>query len=480
MNLERLLNRLPKTGAMVAGLLLAAAIGVLDYLVGPEILLGLFYLVPISLAAWFGGRKSGLLVSGLSTAAWIVANVLPARYSHPAIAIWNAAWGLGFFLVVSLLVSKLKAVNEGLEKKVQEKTAALGAEVAEHRQTANALRESEERLRLMIENVKDYAVFLLDPSGRIITWNVGAERLLGYDETEIVGQPFNRLHPAEDVEADRPLAALAGATDEGAFEDEGLLVRQEGSRFWAVVIITALRDAEGRLKGFSVAIHDITERKQLENELLETAEQERRRIGRDLHDDLGQELTGIAFLTKELEDRLASKTLPESVQAVTILMHVNAAIDRTRALARGLAPIELRADGLMDALEDLACQSEALFKVRCRFKCPRPVLVHDDDTAAHLFRIAQEAVNNAVRHAKPKRIRIVLTAASGHIVLMVEDDGIGFREESVRKESMGLRVMRYRARSIGGTLLIQPGRHSGTVLACSVPAAGDRDEGTSA
>jgi PAS domain S-box-containing protein len=216
---------------LIAGgaLLLAGAIGVLDYILGPEILLGLFYLVPISAAAWFGGKRSGLLVSGLSTVAWTVANVIPARHSHPAIAAWNAAWGLGFFLVVSLLVSKLRALNESLEKKVQEKTAALTEEAAEHKQTAEALIESEERLRLMIENVKDYAILMLDSSGRIETWNVGVERLTGYGETDIVGQPLSRLYSPEDVEEGKPLEVIAGATDHGAFEDEGLLVRQDGS-----------------------------------------------------------------------------------------------------------------------------------------------------------------------------------------------------------------------------------------------------------
>jgi len=423
------------------------------------------------------GERAGFLLSAYGAVIWLLADVGPERYAHPVIAYWNAGARFAMFVVVSVLVSRLRARKEGLEAAVSQKTAALQAEVIHHKHTAEALRESEQHLRHTIESARDYAVFRLYPDGRVVGWNAGAERLLGYAENEIVGRPFSVFYPPDDVDARSPDRSLAAARAEGSFEDEGRLVRKNGTRFWATVLLTPFET--GSMKRFSMVVHDITERKRLENELLEMAEQERRRIGRDLHDDLGQELTGIAFLTKELEGRLVSKTLPESVQAVTILMHVNAAIDRTRALARGLAPIELRADGLMDALEDLACQSEALFKVRCRFECPRPVLVHDDDTATHLFRIAQEAVNNAVRHAKPKRIRIVLTAASGHIVLMVEDDGIGFREESVRKESMGLRVMHYRARSIGGTLLIQPGRTCGTVLACSVPAAADGDEGTS-
>jgi PAS domain S-box-containing protein len=449
--------------------LLAGFIGVLDYLLGWEILLGLFYLVPISLAAWFGGKKSGLLVSGISTVAWVVANVIPARHSQPVIAAWNAAWGLGFFLVVSLLVSKLKSVNEGLEEKVHEKTAALTDEVAEHKQTADALRQSEERMRLMIENVKDYAIFMLDSSGSIATWNTGVERLLGYSTSEIMGRPFSLLHPAEASEDGQPLEAITGAADRGAFEDEGLLVRQDGSRFWAVVALTAVRDSEGRLQGFSVVIHDITERKQLENQILATSDGERRSIGHDLHDVLGQELTGVAFLAKELEESLTSRALPESGEAARIVKHVNQAIDRTRSLARGLTPVELNAEGLMTALSEYASQVEELFRVRCTFRCEHPILIEDDMVAAHMFRIAQEAVGNAIRHGKAQHVAIDLRDSGLRHLLTITDDGVGIPSETPLDKGMGLRVMAYRAKTIGGSFRIQRGPRCGTVVTCSVP-----------
>jgi PAS domain S-box-containing protein len=456
---------------LIAGgaLLLAGAIGVLDYILGPEILLGLFYLVPISAAAWFGGKRSGLLVSGLSTVAWTVANVIPARHSHPAIAAWNAAWGLGFFVVVSLLVSKLRALNESLEKKVQEKTAALTEEAAEHKQTAEALIESEERLRLMIENVKDYAILMLDSSGRIETWNVGVERLTGYGETDIVGQPLSRLYSPEDVEEGKPLEVIAGATDHGAFEDEGLLVRQDGSRFWAVLLLTALRSTEGPVQGFSLAIHDVTDRKRLENEILGISDGERRSIGHDLHDVLGQELTGIAFLAKELEDALAGRALAESAEAARIVKHVNQAIDRTRGLAKGLTPVELNAEGLMTALADFARQVEALFRIECVFRCEHPILIEDDTVAVHMYRIAQEAVNNAIRHGKAQRVTIDLRVVGNRDALTITDDGIGVPSDPPLDRGMGLRVMAYRAKSIGGLLRVQRGLTGGTVVTCSVP-----------
>jgi len=153
----RFVGRHSKTAATGAAVLLVGLIGLLDYLVGPEILLGLLYLVPISLAAWVAGRKGGVLVSCLSTAAWITANVIPARYSHPAIAYWNAAWELGFFLVVSLLVSRLKIVNEGLEAKVLEKAAQM-----------EKARQIQDRLLPLPETASRLgAAFLYEPASEV-------------------------------------------------------------------------------------------------------------------------------------------------------------------------------------------------------------------------------------------------------------------------------------------------------------------------
>jgi two-component system, LuxR family, sensor kinase FixL len=458
-----------KIGVMAGAIVLAGLFCAGDLAYGPELSFGLLYLIPISLVSWFVGRWTGLIMAAASAAAWATADVLPVTYSGPVTPYWVMAWGLMIFVLTALAVSYLKNSQVDLAEQVAEQTAALSEEVAERKQTAQALAHSEEQLRLMIANVKDYAIFMLDADGLIQSWNAGAERLTGYTEAEIRGQPLSRLYPAEDTADDRPRDVIETAAAQGSFDDEGQRVRKDGSRFWGVCVLTALKDSKGGLQGFSVALHDVTRRKQLENEVLETSEGERRRIGRDLHDALGQELTGIAFMTKELEETLQTQKIPESAEAANIVGYINRAIDRTKTLAKGLAPVELDAEGLMAALTDLARNSEDVFKIQCSFRCAQPILIHDGAVAMNLYRIAQEAVSNAVRHGRPRNVTIELHQAGTQDVLTVTDDGIGMPPGIPYSKGMGLRVMAYRARSIGGSLKIQRDPKGGTAVSCSVP-----------
>ena len=158
---------------------------------------------------------------------------------------------------------------------------------------------------------------------------------------------------------------------------------------------------------------DITERKHLEKAILEVSGREQRRIGQDLHDGLGQHLTGIAFMSKVQEQKLMEKSLPEAGDAAKIVKLVNEAIYKTRELARGLLPVVSDAHGLMSALQQWAGEVEDLFGVSCRFECFAPVLIHDDTVATHLYYIAREAVNNAIKHGHASQIVIRLGRRSG-------------------------------------------------------------------
>ena len=470
MRLLALTGRRFQAAVTLVGLACILGIGVLDYLTGSEISFSVFYLAPVSLVAWFVGKRTGLLMSVCAALTWLAADWMPLHYSHPAIGYWNAVVRLGFFTIVSIILSNLKVAKHGLEGKVREKTAAIQSEIDEHKRTLQSLRDNEQQLRFLVESVKDYAFFMLDPSGCVLSWNEGAQRLSGYGADDIVGRLFSQLYPAEEIERGKPHQDMTLAMAQGTFKDEGWIVRKDGTRFWAITVLTTQRDEDGHLQGFANVIHDITNRKQLQDELLGIEEAERQRIGKDLHDTLGQDLTGIAFLVKELEERLESKSLVESSDAARIAEQVNEAIEGTASLARGLCAVGLNAEGLMNALRGLAANVEKVFGISCLFRCPKPVLIYDDGAALHLYRIAQEAINNAIKHGKAQRVVISLTATDDRSTLKIEDDGLGIPEQVPESGGMGLHIMDYRARSIAGSLTVERSRPSGTVVSCLFPA----------
>jgi signal transduction histidine kinase len=210
------------------------------------------------------------------------------------------------------------------------------------------------------------------------------------------------------------------------------------------------------------------EARSLQKELLEITDTEQRRIGHDLHDGLGQHLTGIAFMSKLLEQRLASKAIAETEDARKIAGLVNKAIGWTRDLARGLAPVDLdRDEGLDSALRQLTEATGELYGAHCSFESVGAEPFRNPPVAIHLYRIAQEAMNNAIKHGRPQSVMVRLTRRGGEIRISVEDDGIGFDPISVRSGGMGLRIMRYRAKMISGRLEVRKREGGGTVVACS-------------
>jgi len=226
-------SRMVRTALTVGGPAAILVVGALDHWTGPEISFSLFYLVPIAAAAWFVGRRAGLLVSLCAGATWLAADLIPSHYSHPAIAYWNAMVRLVVFLAVSLLLSRLREMNLSLERKAQERAVALAAEKDGHEVTRDALRDSEERFRRLIESVKDYAIFMLDPSGHVMTWNEGARRLTGYEPQEILGRHYSVLLPPDQSDCRGAAEYLRTALTDGTYEGEGLRVRKDGRRFWA-------------------------------------------------------------------------------------------------------------------------------------------------------------------------------------------------------------------------------------------------------
>ena len=211
----------------------------------------------------------------------------------------------------------------------------------------------------------------------------------------------------------------------------------------------------------------VIERKRLEKEILEASEQEQRRIGQDLHDGLSQHLTGVAFLSKGLAQKLETKSKMHAPEATKIAHLINQAIVQTRDLARGLYPVNLEATGLGAALEELADEAANIFKISCRFQWDDSILIRDNSKATHLYYIAREAVNNAIKHGKAQAVVIGLARVKDRVILTVKDDGIGLPEKLERTKGMGLHTMNYRARMIGASLAVHRDPAGGTVVACS-------------
>jgi len=211
---------------------------------------------------------------------------------------------------------------------------------------------------------------------------------------------------------------------------------------------------------------EIKERARLEQELLDAGERERQRLGRDLHDDLGQLLTGIGFLSGAVERKLSAQARPEAPALLEIRSLVQEAVAKTRILSLGLTPVTLGDGGLVGALRELATVTERVFGVPCTVACDERLQVDDSQAATNLYRIAQEAISNAVRHGGAQSIAIMLTMESGILRLAVRDDGSGFSgENATQPEGLGLSIMRYRAELVGGVLEVATDS-GGTTVAC--------------
>jgi signal transduction histidine kinase len=213
----------------------------------------------------------------------------------------------------------------------------------------------------------------------------------------------------------------------------------------------------------------ISERKRLEHELLEITEKERRRLALDLHDDLGQKLSGIALMTKGLELKLGKRRIGETRDASRIHELVQEAISHTRDLAHDLAKLDLKENDLPGALSDLATHAKRLFEISCRFKSDAAIPPLESNVASQLYKIAQEAVTNAIKHGKAKHVGISLANGSDRLVLTIQNDGLPFPDLKSQSTGMGLRIMNYRASLIGASLEVKGTGAHGTRVTCAMP-----------
>jgi PAS domain S-box-containing protein len=343
--------------------------------------------------------------------------------------------------------------------------ATIARDITDQRQVREALARSERELADLFEEAS-VGLIWISPKGLILRANRALLALLQCRPAHCLGRSLTTFFPDGAMLNDL-LDSLSArqtvrnvTTDFRTTKGEAKPVLVDANSFWE----------HGQFAHSRWFVRDISQRKRLEREILELSDRERRSFAHELHDGLGQELGGIAYLTNVLHEQLLESRAPEAADAGRISELVRNTIELTRQLARGLSPISSDPEGLADALGELALQTREVFKVACAFHCFRPVLVVDSDVAGHFYRIAQEAVNNALKHGQARRIDIQLSNLERHLQLIVRDDGTGIGPLPPRRSGLGLRIMQYRADLVRGRLWVRPAKRGrGTEVKFTAP-----------
>ena len=349
----------------------------------------------------------------------------------------------------------------------------IGRDVTDLQNVTDALRASEERNRGILETAVN-AIITINERGIIESVNPATERLFGYAKDEMVGRNVSMLMPSpyrDQHDTYLHNYHRTGVAKIIGIGRETMAQRKDGTVFPADLSVGEVRLPQGKV--FTGIIRDISDRKRLEQEILEISEKEQQRIGQDIHDDLCQQLAAISCLAQVVNQRLQTENNPEAQSMAEIVRLISQANTRARMMSRGLVPVVLDAGGLMSALSELATGTEKIFRISCRFWCEQPVLVDDNVVAVQLYRIAQEAVANALKHSGADRVEILLSIEDQAIRLRIRDNGIGFPEEipHTAGSGMGLLTMTHRAKMLGGHLTVMPEPSGGTEVCCLLPVA---------
>ncbi len=349
-----------------------------------------------------------------------------------------------------------------------ESLTMVATDITRQKEAQAALQAREAYLRAVVDTAVE-GIISIDEGGVIQSFNRAAERIFGYRADEIIGRNVSVLMPSpyrEEHDGYIRNYLATGRKKIIGIGREAMGLRKDGTLFPLELSVSEFRYADQRM--FAGIVRDITERKELERYLAEAASAEQQRIAQDLHDGLGGQMGGIAILASFLHRRLVDAGSPQAELAAELVEHIREAGQQLRDVAHGLLPVEVSANGLMLALERLAEHTDRADHLTCTFTCDGHVDLLDNTVATHLYRIAQEAVHNAIRHGKARHIDIALTHEGPSVTLTVTDDGVGIPDDAVKRGGMGLRTIRYRAGVIGARLDIHRNGDHGTTVACTL------------
>jgi two-component system, chemotaxis family, CheB/CheR fusion protein len=413
----------------------------------------------------------------------------------------------------------LSAASPGTLSDGRRFIVGMAVDITERKRMEETLRRSNERVRLMMESVEDYAIFTLDAGGRIESWNAGAKRIFGYTEAEAIDQSGAIIFTPEDRAKGAPAQEMKTARDMGRAADERWHLRKNGTRLYVSGALYALRDDGGALTGYVKIARDLTERMRAEEELrrahdelevrvrertfqlaklneslrgeiseriqterervrllrqiVRAQEDERRRIARDIHDQLGQQMTALRLNLAALDGRCGEdeEMRRKLEQAQTIAERLDADVD---FLAWELRPAALDDIGLAEAIANYVRQWSKHAGVEAEFHTAGMDKERlSPETETNLYRITQEALNNTMKYAQARRVDVLLERRDNQVVLIIEDDGVGFNLKKAAgaagDKGMGLIGMRERAVLVGGTLEIESKPKEGTTIFARVP-----------
>jgi two-component system, LuxR family, sensor kinase FixL len=343
------------------------------------------------------------------------------------------------------------------------------ARTIERLRADKVLRESEQRFRELAESISQ-VFWVYDPAAdRMLYVSPGWTRIVNASDSaaDTDAAPWRSyIHPHD---RQRVMDELSPAELSERVDVLYRIVRTDGETRWIHDVAVPLRDESGNVRRVLGVAEDVTERRELEREIADAATHEQQRLSRDLHDSIGQELTGLTMMAVKLARALEDHSPANAQAAAALVDGLKRTLQQVRRISRGLAPVDIEAGGLTVALAQLAEQTRLMATTECIFRCENPVVLRDPGVANHLYRIAQEAITNAIKHAHARTITIVLDADSRFCRLTVEDDGQGIDpSHNGSGQGTGLRIMQYRANLIGAQFRVEQVSTGGTRIRCRI------------